>query len=538
MKKSLSLLTVMLAFGVTAYANIAPPPVNQTIGIPDGVFNNLSEMECRACHGGGASPYVKEGYLPDRHHLRVGKPVITNSDAPFSSAGTEGTGSQVQNLYACLSCHNLVMVNGSYQFEPFRDCNICHIQVGREATVHHRTLASTSLMCKACHSYIDNPSDGHTIPTYQGSLVTPNTGYGDGGTGPGGCAYCHNKGTEGTFQVYTNAQTHHGTGVKSYPTKCSLCHEESTDGIMFPKIRRCEKCHGINSLHNIALDTNGDGVKPGQELPGRSHVGNQSDCWGCHGFQATAVASDVANAIIPYVSTMSTQSVRVGSNAPITLNGSAFTNEYMGGIISSTVRFRKNDGVSFSEVVIAPGQMTEGSTTVTLPPYVSSGSYRVSLLKDQQKSNTLAMNVLPKMTVKETTCRVDGNWTFVVITGSGFGAYSEGMAAINSGIGVSWDGVTCGVNTWMDTEIVSSCRMPCPTDITVSGLWDVQTVKTGNVNVCLTCHSAMPPVTCNALSAHLRRNMIDSATFTDMTKQYNLPCVTPRVLQPKARNRK
>jgi len=41
------------------WAAVPPPPANQIIGINDGVFNDLTEADCRACHD----------ETVDRHHL-------------------------------------------------------------------------------------------------------------------------------------------------------------------------------------------------------------------------------------------------------------------------------------------------------------------------------------------------------------------------------------------------------------------------------------------------------------------------------------
>jgi hypothetical protein len=73
-KKVLSLIvaiasSTLLLVGA-GWADIPAPPTNQTIGIDDGIFNNLVEAECRVCHDDpdvvGPTPNA------DRHHLLYG----------------------------------------------------------------------------------------------------------------------------------------------------------------------------------------------------------------------------------------------------------------------------------------------------------------------------------------------------------------------------------------------------------------------------------------------------------------------------------
>ncbi|HEC18478.1 MAG TPA: hypothetical protein ENI97_03960, partial [Gammaproteobacteria bacterium] len=64
------LAALALSFAGVSMANVPPPPVNQSIGFPDVVMNDLTWEACLGCHGDptGAPLPVKRGYLPDRHH--------------------------------------------------------------------------------------------------------------------------------------------------------------------------------------------------------------------------------------------------------------------------------------------------------------------------------------------------------------------------------------------------------------------------------------------------------------------------------------
>jgi cysteine-rich repeat protein len=251
------------------WADVPPPPANQFIGVLDTTFDGLTEADCRACHDAG---------VPDRHHLLDGESIPPGSIIPYPDA--DGNGSP-DTTYSCASCHG--------EDDPpadtvVRDCTACHT-----VTPHHATADALSGDCVSCHGdLVDNMSDGHTIPTYPTSLVTPAAKGGTGlplnsrGNGAGACDYCHDEDALVPAFIRDNATLHHATGLSN----CSWCHD-----ITRPKaewIRVCEGCHGPDSLHNIQVDSNGDGVKASEEDPGYGHIGDSTDCWGCHGFAVPA----------------------------------------------------------------------------------------------------------------------------------------------------------------------------------------------------------------------------------------------------------
>lgn len=278
-------LALTIGSVLVSWANVPPPPVNQKIGIADGVFNTMKEADCRACHNTTPPPGipVDPTYLPTRHHNLVNQPVTCPTAAPNILICPPAP-----NIYECLSCHTQVWdaINFVWVFAPFRDCTVCHKQSATGATVHHATQLAKDQNCKSCHgALIDNPwfwetansKPLHYIPTYQPSMVTPRTDLGQTtaspiGAGQGGCGYCHdndaNRATDtppGTdtstgknILVYTNAQTHHTTGLAAPPYTyppgpgCLLCHDSNPGNT--DDIRKCEQCHGVGSLHNIQTD--------------------------------------------------------------------------------------------------------------------------------------------------------------------------------------------------------------------------------------------------------------------------------------------
>ncbi|MBN1930131.1 MAG: hypothetical protein JW786_00795 [Desulfobacterales bacterium] len=275
--KTIAFWSLMMTLSLLAasWASVPPPPVNQIIGLPDGVSNDLTEAGCRICHENPA--IVNPGTISDRHHQLLGDIIIDPTVSPYGTPG---------ETYQCQVCHKMHFSPG-YYFN-FRDCILCHQQIPGQASVHHITIAADAQDCKACHEPIDNPLDDHFIPEYEPSMVTPFPGLGTGENGRGGCKFCHGTGTDAEFgdTIFSNFDTHHSTGIgqeiiPGSALDCSLCHDFQADEDF--KIRVCEKCHAPSSLHNIQIDSNGDGrVEPGSEKAYFGHIGNNEDCLGCH----------------------------------------------------------------------------------------------------------------------------------------------------------------------------------------------------------------------------------------------------------------
>ena len=285
------ILTCILLTSLFITASAQTPPVNQTLGMPDGIFNNLVEEECRACHDGN------ETSNPDRHHLLYGSPIIygacsssgnacltetdctelfcdnngntCDNDADCSGGSCVGESCVSETaasdplaslgVYSCLSCHDQSTTGGVTNFLVQRDCLQCHLQVAGEGSVHHLTGTAQGTNsplgdpaigdCTPCHgTIVDDYGDDHIIPAYSPSLVTPAIKNGLGlslnseGNGAGACTYCHSTGTGDFYTpgvdnatgviVYGNASTHHNSGVTSTRTG-----GDDTN--------KCTWCHGL-----------------------------------------------------------------------------------------------------------------------------------------------------------------------------------------------------------------------------------------------------------------------------------------------------
>jgi hypothetical protein len=546
MQRKVIFLTFIIAictlfYVTTVRSDIPAPPVNQQLGVNDGVFNNIDETDCRVCH---EDPDIVSGgsNIPDRHHLLVNSAIQTgecsatsntcladndcnsgicsnnnvpcseDSDCPdFSLGETCGEiciGETVvpyidsnndginDTLYDCLNCHALVWdpVSMSFVLEAFRDCTLCHIQIPGEGSVHHllpvaqggdSPLGDPDVGdCTPCHgTLVDDIGDGHQIPTYQPSLVTPSPSGGDGeplnsrSNGAGACNYCHDSGTDTItgIEVFTNAETHHNTGVFQSETGviddtvCQWCHNMSLPEEYV--IRPCEGCHGFEALHNIQLDSNSDDViDPGSEMVGYGHIGNNDDCWGCHGFlQAIAPGT---GPVVPFIGSSDVMSMATGTDTAVTLTGAALTNVIGGFQLKSDVTMTAADG---SSVTLTPDSISQGLLTVTVPGMTAPGNYAIRAVKGPAESNPVVISVTPAVVITDSSCnRKKGVLT---INGSGFSEKPEGT---DDYINVEVDGQTVDIVSWSDTQIkasVSSCTKRAI--ITVNALFGSATNDSG-----------------------------------------------------------
>jgi len=481
--KTLVLLMVM-SFTLS-WADVPPPPVNQNVGIPDSVFNNLTRENCWYCHIPSrlttaekdalgwtfTVPTMQPGVITDRHHARVGRIIEDGTQAPSGVVGQP---------YECFSCHFITEeATGNVVAKNFEDCLNCHTQMDGQASVHHLTAPAQALDCQHCHgARIDNPGDGHYIPTGRvPTLATPRTSAGHGAHGEGACTFCHNEGVEVVSQlpVQTNAVNHHSTGIGQPGVSaldCTVCHDQTGSDWA---IRRCENCHGINSLHNIQADSNGDGVlSVGGEDPYYGHIGNSpTDCNGCHGgYIAASFPATFSGPVIPELIDMSDFRVAAGSETTITVTGQALTNEVYSAngpvVLPSHVVLTDADGV---ETLLTPSVISESSLEVTIPADLLPGNYYLRAVKGTNASNPMNLTVVPKVSI--TSINVTGD--VVTVDGSGFGGH---MDAANSGTSVTVADAECAVQSWTDTHIVASCSTAQCGPLTVNSVYGN---ATGNI---------------------------------------------------------
>jgi len=431
MKKKVLLgisLTATLIMGSTVglFAKVLPPPVNQKLGVPDMKFANVSSNKQVLSYNFtrndclNALCHVSDAIVVDRHHVLV----------------------QTKNKQ-CLDCHKQVYdpISQGFVFAPYTDCLTCHT-----SSPHHTSAKALARDCQLCHQLLDNYADGHKMLTSTYSMITPQT-HGrtvtDTQTGQpiiiGGCAACHQAGTELVNNVSkpisNNDDTHHAIGVD-----CTWCHNVAKAAL---DIRMCETCHGIKSLHNIQASSTGAAtVVPGGEAAGYGHIGNNWDCWGCHGWYDKYDDLSPATAIlIPQIFDRAFV-VMAGQTATITINGLNFTNT------DPRNGMTWNPQILINDQLIAPVTFTGTQLTVQIP-VLPVGNYPIVISKDGVKSNPVNLTVQPYQVLK--TAVLSG--TTLTITGTGFGSQPAG---VSTGMKLTVNGVTATIISWSDTKIVAA----------------------------------------------------------------------------------
>lgn len=124
------------------------PPVRQDIGMLDTVIALQEAADCRVCHTNTVN----------LHHM------------------------EIQEGKTCLQCHTQ---GGQGGFVVQRDCTVCHT-----TSPHHQSTHAVNRHCTECHGdLVADYDDGHYIPTYAASLVTPKTSYHGGGHYDDGTPY-------------------------------------------------------------------------------------------------------------------------------------------------------------------------------------------------------------------------------------------------------------------------------------------------------------------------------------------------------------
>jgi len=424
----LTMLIAVLSISV-ALAIVPPPPANQDLGIYDTLCKEFAEDDCRACHSSG---------VPNTHHLLV----------------------QAGGGYGCMDCHKVqIDPEGATGVGVIRDCVACHV-----TSPHHETQAAVDRQCSYCHgSVVDDYDDGHSIPTYTPSLVTPDTSYTgkDNLTGQksGGCEACHEPDSTAVPPIYSNRDTHHNLG--SLSLNCNMCHEKVAGDENLLNIRKCQECHGTKSLHNIQYNYTGT-----EGQLGFGHVGAGWDCVGCHGgYSASSLGAPQTGPIIPSIDHVNPTSMVAGVETVVTIAGYNFEDTVNGVHYTSDVVIVDDAGTT----TVTPDSINATVIVATIPPQ-DSGSYGLRVVKNGMNSNLVPIVVVPQVTIDLARIRVDT----VIIHGSGFGdELDEPWAEL--GVTITCDGsvLESSIVTWDDTQIEVNCPLAAGGDeVTVNTLYD------------------------------------------------------------------
>ncbi len=494
MARGILLMMVLAMVAMPSLGSTPPPPVNQNLGMPDGVFNSMTMETCGGCHFDPATAPapVKQGYLPDRHHLRVDTPIGLHSASPYPEKSPDGT-------HKCVTCHALDWVEdpsrpagGYFKFaldptEPeFRNCLRCHQQKPGVASVHHLTARARAAECNACHGSLINDPNGEIWQVRVIPSMSPNPGFGDGEFGEtghrrGGCRYCHNGGTDdATGRVVpgpnANMMTHHGTGLGQPDSGsgfgCDLCHDATPPN---HTLQGCVRCHAPTSLHSIQADSDGNGTAGEyEEQPYYGHIGTSTDCMGCHMGGSNTPASVMRAAaneplfkpLLPELDRLSSARVIAGTSYTLVLSGSGFLEASAQNDVATRVVLEPAAGEG-SSLELVPENVGFTTMEVTLPATLAPGNYHVKAVNGDMASPPLNLVVSPAVVVDSVDCN-DGT---VTITGAGFSHYLD---AEGSGTGVFdlEDGKRCTIDSWQDGRIVADCGTAVDGSIRVDSLFD------------------------------------------------------------------
>ncbi len=457
-KKIISILATasVLALGAAAalWAAVPPPPVNQNLFIYDTSFTSFTVVNCLECHAPGVTdPTQIVPALEARHHALLVS--VTPQPSCINASG-------VLPSTLATGCHILVPnPAGGFTIQDPTNCLNCHT-----SSPHHTTTFAAARDCKHCHgAAIDNPLDGHYIPSYP-----MNTAF--GGVTPGpvgrtvanpaapgttiivqGCAACHQAAPAATPKaIFGNQDTHHGTGIgQGAPGsigECQWCHGTGANSFT---IRACEACHGVNSLHSIQFDSpaaaNLGSIVPGNESLGYGHIGNNWDCQGCH-FSWTGTSTGLTTATVPAISGQNSKVFTAGKAATLIITGNSFVNVGDDGSTTyNPVVTLTSSGIT---TTLTPFSKTVSEIQVALPSTLPIGVYEVRVDKNGTVSNLAKLVVAPELAI---TSAVLSSQTLTIV-GKGFG--SAPSADFKSRLNVSVNGVQAKVISWSDTKIVAT----------------------------------------------------------------------------------
>lgn len=542
MKRTNIVLAVIagLALAAIAAAIVPPPPANQNIGMNDSRFDKLgtsvqmpNQSGCRTCHGGtgtiyGGTQYSNTG-VPDRHHNLLS----TGEINPVTG-----------QVYGCNNCHPIITGPNGQSAYLERECLDCHsglnwsrldanaatAKVNVSRPHHINTAQAVARDCKYCHgSYVANTLDGHYVPTYAPSLVTPEPHYkvfnATSGRYWGGCWACHQNTTANVPELLNQYQTHHGAinGNRTtnqttdprydYQTAgtpgraCNWCHTVNVSTgrpVGYPdelnmEFRNalsatdpvngtgCENCHDVGTLHNIQVGY----VSGGNGPAGRGHINNNWDCNGCHAFWDAGDVSGFEGAMIPNVESTSPAKISTADTATtMTITGTDFLSGASAGTYTAVVSI---DGtttltptsVSDTEIVVTVPQLAEGVHTVKVVKQGDPAGDKISRL-----SSLVVAEPLDAVSATKVKVGTGKNaQTQITITGTGFGpqpddAFPELGASVTTTTydkrGRPTGTVTykLAITNWSDTQIVGTVKTAAIGDpVTVTALGGTDTVN-------------------------------------------------------------
>lgn len=471
-------------------AIVPPPPVNQNIGVYDTTITQFDQSLCRNCHNSTVL-----GGVPTRHHTMVSVQTINPlTGAPFGCLDCHPviTGQLVLDRN-CIDCHNGSAFWGNSAGANVPAAKPHHVDTSKDTLKIGQPAQNRT--CNFCHgSFIANFNDGHYKPSYNTSfMITPYATF--KATNPttgkewGGCNACHQPSSDVAPIIADNNITHHTEVRDATPgAQCSWCHvispffttitdggttqtmtaamefRDSTtenldyaNGAVEPGTTNisisgtgCEKCHSVQSIHNIQYDYNNTNGKLGF-----GHIGNNWDCNGCHA-SWVAGAALLQGPIIPNLDRIDPPVLMAGVASTLTITGSNFVNDAYSSVVSV-------DGVEYN-----PTSITDSEIVVNIPA-LTAGVHQIQLVKEDVLSKLTTLTVVSNPTIASAELK-NG---LLTITGSGFGPQPTNAQQYVTIAHAGKIFYSQGINSWTDTQITAKA------DNTIATNQDQVTVITG-----------------------------------------------------------
>ncbi len=449
--------------------------VYQNIGMYDTRLDQYKETLCRNCHN---STFM--GGVPTRHHNLLSENQINPTTGQVFGCMdchpiiSNPSGQSVLLDRNCIDCHNGTAFWGNSFGAAVSITRPHHINTSYDDT--NIGIPAANRTCSICHgSFVADYNDGHYIPLYNTTFsstpyATAKAQNITSGKLWGGCEACHQSNSGASPAIFSNFDTHHGeilgfgVGHQSDSTpgvKCNWCHvtvpggnpyffgfnlvgsgvlalgievrnstfeqsdvaagfiEPGTTNVTFNGTA-CEKCHSVESLHSIQFNYSGT-----NGLPGYGHIGNNSDCDGCHASDvagATLVqrafvagAAPMQGAIIPSVDSIYPSVLTAGVASTLTITGVNFVNNAYSSVVSV-------DGVAYT-----PTSITDTQIVVSIPA-LTAGVHKIQLVKGDTLSKLSALTVVSQVNI--TSARLKTG--LITITGTEFGTVPSKYITITS----------------------------------------------------------------------------------------------------------
>lgn len=376
-----------------------------------------ADMKCTKCHGSTiVANYSDNHYIPD---------YSASSVTPFADFKVNQSG----KLYGgCQACHE-PDVTASPAIKDTED-------------THHTARFWVGYQCNDCHVAL-----GKYTPRTPGQGVFNDT------TGEPINDY---KSAPNAKYLNINFSTTYPAYVTAYGWDVTQKHVELRNSTMQAagdtlNGTGCQKCHDVVTLHNIegaALGMTAEQTRLAN-LPGYGHIGNNTDCNGCHQGWATP-ATDLnpfpgPNSIA--ITSVTPGLVSAGVATDVTLTGSGF--------VQSTYTTK----VLVDGAEVTQKSITDSEIVVTVPA-LAAGTHAIQVDKGGSTSGLRELSAMGTVTIANAELASG----VLTITGASFGSVDMKSVVVDKADGSQEASAT---TSWADGQIVANSAAAVGDSVTV-----------------------------------------------------------------------